>query len=307
MRTAATIGALVLTLSAGCADDRGSGRADDCWGLGADDCARKVDTRAAVLGVATTDEVPFGGTDCGDPLTCNDVRPLPAPGATGGDATPAAVAENVAPSADPAPSVGMADPGPDAHDDDAATTMVPPPPVSTASAGRPAACDGVDVRGVSQRGAELSDSELLCLRGIALDHEPLAVDDFTDLQMATIGLVNARDSRWQRAVERSLSYSELRNSPTLNFAGITPAYNDGRYPVVLERANSVWANLDKGYRLSAQDRTFVAEYACRAGIQLHMQGQLSADHERWCRIWVDRLEHEGGDATEAHSLLGQVQ
>ena len=309
MRTAVTIGALVLALAAGCADDAGPGRADDCWALGAEDCIHKVDARAAVLGITAMDEALFGGTDCGDPLTCNDVHLLSDPGVLGGADTPSSGAERVDPDAhiEPAQAVGTTDPGPDATSDHAVAATTLDPPGLAAGASRPVACDGVDVRGVSQRGTELSASELACLRGIALDHEPLAIDDFTDLQMAAIGLVNARDAGWQQAVERSLSYSELRNSPTLNFAGITPAYNDGRYPVVLNRANSVWSNLDKGYRLSAQDRTFVAEYACRAGVQLHMQGQLSADHERWCRIWVDRLEHEGGDATEAQGLLEQVQ
>lgn len=279
--------------------------ARDCWGTGAEgeDCAEQVSDRASTLGIAPAPPLNAAG-DCGDLVAC------------GGKALTEVVREQGTDS-----GLALADPGSSATRRETATSepvpqvreIATPAVVPLAehteapAADRPPTCGGIDLRAVAQRGTPFSSEELSCLRDVALDLEPLEVDDFTDMQMATIGLVNARDGRWQKAVERSLSYSELRNSPTLNFAGITPAYNDGRYAAVLDRADSVWANLDKGYRLSARDRTFVAEYACRAGVQLHMEGQLSPRHERWCRIWVDRLEHEGGDATEARSLLQQVE
>jgi len=293
----------VLTLALGCGGEAPPGQADDCWGLGDDECARRVDDRAVVLGITTDGTSPFDEADCGDPLTCNDAQPV-TPDTPPAVPPPVTAGADEQPADDPATAaVGRPEP----PDEDAVAAVNVEPPSAGDLGTRPAACSGIDVRVVSQRGTALSSSELACLRGVALDHAPLAIDDFTDLQMATIGLVNARDAQWPQAVERSLSYSELRNSPTLNFAGITPAFNEGRYPAVLQRANSVWSNLDKGYRLSAADRTFVAEYACRAGVQLHMQGQLSDDHERWCRIWVDRLQHEGGDASEALGLLERVE
>jgi len=142
---------------------------------------------------------------------------------------------------------------------------------------------------------------------VALKQEPLEIAHFTEIQVAAVGLYNAKDAQWQPAIERALSYSELRNAPNLNFAGIKPAYDRGAYGSVLSRSNVVWSNLDKGYRLSAADRTFVAEFACRAGVQRHMQGNVSADHERWCLVWTQRLQHEGKDASEAQRLLEQVE
>jgi len=203
-------------------------------------------------------------------------------------------------------------------DDDAVATaevkLVPaeyqpeitPGPAAVAPSGS-TACNGVDLRGAGSRGAPYSDDEMACFRDTALNLEPLDVSEFTDIQVAAIGLYNVKDGQWQKGIERALSYSELRNAPNLNFAGIKPAYDQGRYSNVVKRCDVVWSNLDKGYRLSNKDRTYVAEFACRAGVQLHMQGTISANHERWCRIWTERLQHEGGDATEAQRLLEQVE
>jgi len=257
---------LLALVATSCADGIGPGRSVDCWGLGEPDCGETASNRAIALGIGVADESPFGGTDCGDPVTCSEVRPLKAP------ASPSAPRDG-----------------------------------ASSAEGRPEVCDGIDVRGAARPGSEPSGPELDCLRGLALDHEPLTSDEFTNLQVATIGLVNARQEGWQRAIERSLSYPQLRSSPPLNFAGIEPAYDEGRYPTVLQRANIVWAHLDGGYRLSVEDRTRVAEYACRAGVQLHLQGQRSTDPERWCQIWVERLEQEGGDASEARDLLARVR
>ena len=183
---------------------------------------------------------------------------------------------------------------------------ISPGPAAVAPSGS-TACKDIDLRGVGSRGAPYNDGELACFRDTALNLEPLDVSEFTDIQVAAIGLYNVKDRQWQKGVERALSYSELLNAPNLNFAGIKPAYDQGRYSTVVKRCNVVWNNLDKGYRLSNSDRTYVAEFACRAGVQNHMQGTISADHERWCRIWTERLAHEGADATEAQRLLEQVE
>jgi eukaryotic-like serine/threonine-protein kinase len=171
-----------------------------------------------------------------------------------------------------------------------------------------APCEGLDeVDSFVRRGQPFSQAETACLRFTALTQDPLAVSDFTAMQIAAVGLYNARDGEWSKAVERALSFSELSNAPNLNFAGIKPAYDGSRYGVVLTRADVVWRNLDKGYQLSDDDCTFVSEFACRAGVQRHLQGTQSTDHDRWCRIWGDRLQREGKDATEAHDLLAQVE
>ena len=177
-----------------------------------------------------------------------------------------------------------------------------------ASPSGPDPCASVpDVSVAVSSGSSLDGDALACVRYLALEHDPLEVEDFTRMQVAAVGLYNVRDAQWSTGVERALSYSELRNSPNLNFAGLKPAYDRGSYGAVIARANVVWNNLDKGYRLSDDDCTFVAEFACRAGVQRHMAGTTSADHDRWCRIWADRLEREGKDATVAQELLQQVE
>ena len=308
-RWAAALTAVALLALTGCGGggDPSAADARDCWGQGADgaDCAEAIGRSAENLGVAPPgDDAWLDADDCGEVVHCDAVADHvdePVTEDTGGNPIVEPITERggVEP---PTPGHTPPDPG----DDDATDPPTPPPPDPVASSW-PSSCDGHDVRRVARRGQPFTDGELGCMRDVALDHEPLEIDDFTAIQEATIGLVNARDGNWQQAVERSLSYSELRNSPNLNFAGITPAYNQGRYSTVISRANCVWSNLDKGYALSAKDRTFVAEFACRSGVQLHMQGQISPDHERWCRIWTDRLEHEGADATEARGLLEQVE
>ena len=182
----------------------------------------------------------------------------------------------------------------------------PEPAVDSAGA-RACAAVGNDAAAIVDGGTPYGSQELTCLHYLALEQDPLAVDEFTAMQVAAIGLYNARDARWQKAVEHALSYSELRHSPNLNFAGLKPAYDRGKYSTVISRANVVWNNLDKGYRLDDDDRTFVAEFACRSGVQIHMGGTVSADHDRWCRIWVDRLSREGKPTDEAQSLLEQVE
>ena len=188
----------------------------------------------------------------------------------------------------------------------------PPPdagPAPAASSAGASACAAVgdDAAAIVNGGTPYAAQELTCLRYLALEKDPLAVEEFTAMQVAAVGLYNAKDERWQKAVEHALSYSELRHSPNLNFAGLKPAYDRGKYSTVISRANVVWNNLDKGYRLDDDDRTFVSEFACRSGVQLHMGGTVSADHDRWCRIWVDRLSREGKPTDEAQGLLEQVE
>jgi hypothetical protein len=308
-RWAAVLAALVALVQASCggSGDPSAADAQDCWGTGADgaDCAEAIGRAAQNLGVTPpADDSWLTTDDCGDAVDCDAVADTTTDQRTEGTHTHVVEPITEQGGVEP-PTHGYV--APDPGDDDAAEAVTPPPPPDPVATSWPTSCLGHDVRRVAQRGQPFTDGEIGCMRDVALDHEPLEIDDFTAIQEATIGLVNARDGNWQQAVERSLSYSELRNSPNLNFAGITPAYNQGRYSTVISRANCVWSNLDKGYAVSASDRTFVAEFACRSGVQLHMQGQISPDHERWCRIWTDRLEHEGGDATEARGLLEQVE
>ncbi len=302
-RFAAAVPAASLLWMIACSTgDPSATAAQDCWGHGVEggDCAQRVGHDAANLGVAPPQDDPvLAAGDCGDPVDCDAAAEVV-------EVEPITAGHDVE-----MPTPNIVTPPPRGDDDDAtaepATESPTPPPPPVTATSWPGTCAAYDVRRVTRRGQPFTDGELGCVRDVALNHEPLEIDDFTAIQEATIGLVNTRDASWQQAVERSLSYSELRNSPNLNFAGITPAYNQGRYSTVISRANCVWSNLDKGYAISAADRTFVAEFACRSGVQLHMQGQISPDHERWCRIWVDRLEHEGKDATEARGLLDQVE
>jgi len=305
-----------LGLLAGCIahGDPSATHAAECWGSQAEDCAARMAPRAARLGMADGDhDALLKGGACGSSLDCDGVALT-----TGDDddATTSGIDAADPAHTDPGEDITQAGPGDDdqgqgepitaRRDDDDATTPVnvqPPDPVSN---DRPTSCAGLNLEVVAQKG-QLSGSETTCLRDMALKYEPLAVSDFTAIQVAVLGLYNARDPQWQSAVERALSYSELQYSPRLNFAGLKPAYDQGRYGTVVRRANTVWTNLDKGLRLTAADRTFVSEFACRAGVQLHLQGQTSDDPERWCSIWVDRLEHEGSDASEARSLLEQVE
>ena len=212
--------------------------------------------------------------------------------------------------AGPDPRTEEPDRGEDPRGDLRETT--PPPdtgPAPAASSAGASACAAVgdDAAAIVNGGTPYAAQELTCLRYLALEKDPLAVEEFTAMQVAAIGLYNTKDERWQKAVEHALSYSELRHAPNLNFAGLKPAYDRGRYSTVISRANVVWNNLDKGYQLDDDDRTFVAEFACRSGVQLHMGGAVSADHDRWCRIWVDRLSREGKPTDEAQSLLEQVE
>lgn len=300
---AALIAAVALAQTTCGGGDPSAADAQDCWGQGGGgaDCAEAIGRSAENLGVTPPgDDAWLATDDCGEAVDCDAVADQ-VDGVAGDHPIVEPITEQAVVEP-PTPGQVVPDPG----DDDVIEAPTPPPPDPVA-ASWPASCGGHDVRRVAQRGQPFTDGELGCLRDVALIHEPLEIDDFTAIQEATIGLVNARDGDWQQAVERSLSYSELHNSPNLNFAGITPAYNQGRYSTVIRRANCVWSNLDKGYAISASDRTFVAEFACRSGVQLHMEGQISPDHERWCRIWTERLEHEGKDATEARGLLDQVE
>ena len=131
--------------------------------------------------------------------------------------------------------------------------------------------------------------------------------DSTSVQMEAIRMYNEGEDGWEQAVEAALSMPELRNAPNLAFAGLGPAYRDQHYDEVLRRASVVWDNLDKGYLQQAEQRTAVTEYACRAGYQLHMQGQEAEEGERWCRLWVDRLDRGRQDATLAGEMLEQMQ
>jgi hypothetical protein len=140
--------------------------------------------------------------------------------------------------------------------------------------------------------------------------EPLsgaAEQDPVALQIDAIAMYNAHEPGWEEAVEAALAHPQLVHAPNLCFAGIEPAYAQQRYEAVLDRAEVVWANLDKGYLQGTGQLTSVCEYACRAGFQDHMQGRGSVDGELWCRRWAGRLEREGASTAEADELLAQME
>jgi len=320
---------LLVLLVTGCKGGAGrTSHAGDCWGQGmvaGADCADAVSTRAAAAGAGGAQRQDlFQPGDCGAPVDCDGVA-MTEPVAAGGAGTSgtgphpgdpgAGTQDTSGTDATPAPGTdhGAGGTGGDGGTTGASGTGGSMEPVATltptghgASSGG-GSCEGVDIAAVDRRGRPFSDQEMACFRDVALALEPVEVRDFTNLQIAVIALYNERDPRWQQGVERALAFSELQNTPNINFAGIKPAYDQGQYATVVRRANVVWNNLDKGYRLTQEHKTFVAEFACRSGVQLHLQGTVSDDHERWCRIWVERLEHEGGDVTEARNLLDQVE
>jgi len=138
-------------------------------------------------------------------------------------------------------------------------------------------------------------------------HDALAHNESTSLQVDAIRMYNAREPGWESVVEAALDHPDLRNAPNLAYAGLEPAYEEHRFDEVLRRAQVIWSNLDKGYLQADEQKTFVTEYACRADFQNYMQGKGSEDDARWCRLWMERLQRAGKDASEARDLLSQME
>jgi len=145
---------------------------------------------------------------------------------------------------------------------------------------------------------------VLCLVDVAMGSTSASDPD---RQIAAITLYNDRSSGWPSAVEAALKRPALKNAPPLNFAGIKPAYDHGRYATVVARANNVWRNLDKGYQLSGSDKTFLSEFACRASGQLALQGKDSANGLDWCERWLSRASKDGQDTGPIQDLIDQLE
>ena len=173
-------------------------------------------------------------------------------------------------------------------------------PESTAPGDR---CTGFDLAGL--RGVTaLSAAQVTCLQDTALGRQ--AASD-PDVQEAAVTLYNRRVSDWPAAVEAALARPALANAAALNFAGIKPAYDGGRYAAVVRRATIVWTNLDKGYALSSEDVSFVAEHGCRASAQLAMGGALADDGVAWCDRWLLLTRRTGQPTGPAQDLLDELE
>lgn len=178
-----------------------------------------------------------------------------------------------------------------------------PPQTSPTRAQGPDSCRGVNIEDL-QAVTQLMPQQLLCLTDTALGRRQ-ASD--TQAQIAAIGLYNVRSTGWQEAVEVALRRPGLNNAPQLNFAGIKPAYDSGRFQVVLARSRIIWQNLDKGYQLGANDRAFLVEFACRSAGQVEMNGQSAPDGLTWCERWLDRARRSGASTGEIQDLIDQLE
>jgi hypothetical protein len=129
----------------------------------------------------------------------------------------------------------------------------------------------------------------------------------SEVQVAALEAFNKRERGWKKSVGRALQRPGLKNSPLLNFAGISPAYNSGRYSLVLHRARIVWKNLGKGYQLGSKERGFLLEYSCRSAGQLALGGKPANDGLDWCERWLDHAERSGQSTVEAQNLIDELE
>ena len=164
-------------------------------------------------------------------------------------------------------------------------------------------CAGFQVSALQGKGS-LTPEETVCLQDTA--HGRRSAAD-PDVQVAAVTLYNKRISGWPSAVEAALGRPSLGNAPALNFAGIKPAYDAGRYSTVMKRSKSVWRNLDKGYQLSSSDRSFVAEFACRSSAQLALSGKDPGDGITWCERWYDLADRAGKSTDAIQDLIDQLE
>ena len=235
--------------------------------------------------------------DCGAVIDCGstDLAPPAAAAATTSDATDAASAgASDDPDATPATA--------EARTPAAATPAPTPEPVAVATSGDDP-CGTIEVLSLEGKGS-LSPAETVCLQATA-EGRRSAPDP--EIQVAAVTLYNTRAGGWPAAVEAALKRPALKNAPALSFAGIKPAYDQGRYSTVLRRTRTVWRNLDKGYQLSGSDKTFVTEFACRSAGQLALSGNPPDDGLDWCERWLDRAERAGQDTGPIENLIDQLE
>jgi len=266
-------------------------RAGNCWGTGATDCQTAMAARGALLGL--------GNRDFAAPAACGaviDCATTPTPAAT---RTPAAART------EPTPSTAAATATSDGSTPAERVAVVEPireaTPAAASSGGDP--CGTIAVLSLESK-ASLSPAETVCLQATA-DGRRSAPDP--EIQVAAVTLFNTRAGGWPAAVEAALKRPALKNAPALSFAGIKPAYDQGRYGTVLTRTRNVWRNLDKGYQLGAKDKTFVTEFACRSAGQLALSGNPPDDGLDWCERWLDRASRAGQPTGPINDLISQVE
>jgi len=203
---------------------------------------------------------------------------------------------------------------PDATGDSGTEQVVEAPPVEAVAAeqnteklaavsGSAGSCAGIDIPSLEDKGS-LSGAEKSCLMDAAAGK--VGASD-PDIQIAVITLYNQKAPGWQKAVESALSRKNLANAPNLNLAGIKPAYDGKKYGTVIKRSDVVWRNLNKGYALSAEQRTFLAEFACRSALQLHLMQKPNSRGFDWCERWRSRLAKTGGSTSEVDDILDQLE
>ena len=152
--------------------------------------------------------------------------------------------------------------------------------------------------------ASLSAAQVACLQDTA--HGRRDASD-PDAQEAAVLLFNHRATGWSAAVEAALGRPGLSKAPALSFAGIKPAYDGGRYTTVTRRGRVVWANLDKGYDLTTEDVSFVAEHACRASVQVALSGGDADEGITWCERWLELAEQSGASTAPIQDLIEQLE
>jgi hypothetical protein len=313
---AAGCAALSLAALAGCGGVQSA--ALDCWGAGAAEGAPCVEAKSAelsalVLGASSLPAVFFADAGarpaCGAVVGCESAEPSAALTAASVPAksTPAGPTSQVAnntppPPETPAAAPSLASAAPPAVAVPAAAAPAPPPDERLASAGADP-CRGIAIDGLQNK-SSLAAAELNCLRD-TLTGKRQATDP--EVQVAALAMFNTRSSGWPKSVDFALKRSGLKNSPLLNFAGIKPAYDKGRYGTVLSRSKRVWKNLGKGYQLSSTDRGFLLEFACRSAGQLALGGKPPNDGLDWCERWLDHAERAGQSTTVALDLIDKLE
>ena len=238
------------------------------------------------------------GEVTGEPTPPPATRTAPPPAATPRAAAtppPAATPAPVA-GAEPVSSTPAATPA-------AVAEATPVAPVTESPANTGDVCAGVDVASLASA-ASLTSDQTTCLVATAKGQRP-APDP--EVQAAAVALFNHKASGWSGAVEAALGRPALKNAPALNFAGLKPAYDRGRYPTVLARSRIVWRNMDKGTQWTRSDRVFVTEFACRSSAQLAMSGDPPGDGLDWCERWLDAAERAGTDTSAIQDLIDQVE
>ena len=165
------------------------------------------------------------------------------------------------------------------------------------------ACTGIDISSLANS-SSISGGEKDCLMAAATGKADVSDPE---VQVAAITLYNTKSSGWEKAVEKALKQRNVGNSPLLNFAGIKTAYDGRKYARVVKRSTIVWRNLKKGYNLSANDMTFVTEFACRSALQLHLMQRPDPAGFTWCERWQSRLSKAGGSTGEVDDILDQLE